>query len=179
MGKKLVAVFLGSESDLGFIKRLHEVFTGVGVDYYLHIASADRNPEELKKYVLQCMHEEVEVFIAVASMAAILPSAIASAGLYFTPVIGVPKPSEMFGVDDALKSMFSKPDGCPILVVNSPFNAALAACQIIVWSNPPELAESFSAYMEGLRKKKQPHWDIDPAASIAAGKAVAKAQEGV
>jgi 5-(carboxyamino)imidazole ribonucleotide mutase len=177
-----VAVFLGSENDLPFLRdskpaTLHDVFANIGVEYSLHIASADRNPEDLSNFVRWSIHHGVKVFIGIAGMAAILPSAIAATCHYFNPVIGVPRGSEMFGFYDAVLSIFSKPPGSPVLLVNNPFNAALAACQILSIEDE-KISERYFGYMVQLREKKPARFDIDPVASLAQGKAVPKTTEG-
>ena len=70
------------------------------------------------------------------------------------PVIGVPiKGSVLDGVD-ALYSIIQMPPGIPVatVAINGAMNAAILAVQMLALSND-ELAEAFTAYKEGLKKK--------------------------
>ena len=70
------------------------------------------------------------------------------------PVIGVPiKGSVLDGVD-ALYSIIQMPPGIPVatVAINGAMNAAILAVQMLALSDK-ELAEAFTAYKEGLKKK--------------------------
>ena len=73
---------------------------------------------------------------------------------YTLPVIGVPiKGSVLDGVD-ALYSIIQMPPGIPVatVAINGAMNAAILAVQMLALSDK-ELAEAFTAYKEGLKKK--------------------------
>ena len=89
---------------------------------------------------------------AAAGMAAALPGVIAANTTL--PVIGVPiKGSVLDGVD-ALYSIIQMPPGIPVatVAINGAMNAAILAVQMLALSDK-ELAEAFTAYKEGLKKK--------------------------
>jgi hypothetical protein len=67
--------------------------------------------------------------------------------------IGVHKGSVLDGVD-ALYSIIQMPPGIPVatVAINGAMNAAILAVQMLALSDK-ELAEAFTAYKEGLKKK--------------------------
>ena len=84
-------------------------------------------------------------------MAAHLPGVIAA--MTPVPVIGVPINASLNGMD-ALLAITQMPPGIPVatVAINGAMNAAILAVQMLALSND-ELAEAFTAYKEGLKKK--------------------------
>ena len=128
----LVTIVMGSISDAKKILPALDYLEGIGVSYSVHIASAHRTPDLVKKIVVE---SRAQVFIAAAGMAAALPGCIAA--LTIRPVIGLPLSSK-HGHEDAVLAMLQMPPGKPVLTVgpDAAKNAAIAACQILALSNP-------------------------------------------
>ena len=94
----------------------------------------------------------IKIIIAAAGMAAALPGVIAANTTL--PVIGVPVKGSVLDGVDALYSIIQMPPGIPVatVAINGAMNAAILAVQMLALSND-ELAEAFTAYKEGLKKK--------------------------
>jgi 5-(carboxyamino)imidazole ribonucleotide mutase len=128
---ELVAIIMGSESDRPIADKAAKKLSELNVPYELKILSAHRNPKELEKYIEE---SEAKVFIAIAGLAAHLPSFIAARTL--KPVIGVPVDVKLGGLD-ALLSIVQTPRGVPVASVgiDNAENAALLAARILALSN--------------------------------------------
>jgi len=129
----LVAVVMGSKSDVEALKPTLEVLTQLGIDYEVNVISAHRNPERARQYGLEAQGRGIEVIIAAAGGAAHLPGVLAS--WTTLPVIGVPlATSELKGVD-ALYSIVQMPAGIPVAAVAigtaGAKNAAYLAAEIL------------------------------------------------
>jgi len=123
----LVAVIMGSKSDQKIADKVTNKLDGLKISYEVKILSAHRNPDELAKYVKS---SNVEIFIAIAGLAAHLPGVIAS--ITTKPVIGVPVSSKIGGLD-ALLSIVQMPKGVPVACVgiDNGENAAILAHRIL------------------------------------------------
>lgn len=142
--KPLVAIIMGSDSDLAVMKEAAEVLEEFKVPYELTIVSAHRTPDRMFKYAKSALSRGIKVIIAAAGGAAHLPGMTAS--LTPLPVIGVPiKTSTLLGVD-SLYSIVQMPKGVPVatVAINNATNAALLAVKI--------LATSDSTLMENIEK---------------------------
>ncbi len=137
----MITIIAGSESDLGLVSKIEEVLKELNVEYEVHVASAHREPEKVKKIVKE---SKAEVFIAVAGLSAALPGFISS--YTHKPVVGVPREVKLLGLDSLL-SMAQMPPGVPVAVVgiDNAKNAALLAAQILAIKNK-ELAEKIRKY---------------------------------
>ncbi len=137
----MIAIIAGSESDLGLVSKIEEVLKEFGVEYEVHVASAHREPEKVKRIVKE---SKAEVFIAVAGLSAALPGFISS--YTSKPVVGVPREVKLLGLDSLL-SMVQMPPGVPVAVVGieNAKNAALLALQILAIKNR-ELEEKIKKY---------------------------------
>jgi len=129
----LVAVVMGSKSDVEALKPTLEVLTQLGIDYEVSVISAHRNPERARQFGLEAQGRGIEVIIAAAGGAAHLPGVLAS--WTTLPVIGVPlATSELAGVD-ALYSIVQMPAGIPVAAVAigtaGAKNAAYLAAEIL------------------------------------------------
>ncbi len=127
MVKGTVAVVSGSVSDRQVVDGIVDILKEFGVEYDVKVLSAHRNPSELKRYV---ENSEVDVFVAVAGMAAHLAGVIAS--LTVKPVIGVPVSGKLGGLD-ALLSMVQMPTGVPVatVAIDGGKNAGILAVEIL------------------------------------------------
>ena len=132
-GMARVIVLLGSASDLPVIEKMLPLLDRFGLPYLVEIASAHRQPDRLKRIVKKAEKDGVEIFVAVAGMAAHLPGVVAS--LTAKPVIGVPVASGPLAGVDALLSIVQMPPGVPVATVAvgsaGARNAACLAARIL------------------------------------------------
>jgi 5-(carboxyamino)imidazole ribonucleotide mutase len=147
-----VAVIVGSKNDEPVMAPTMTLLAEFGIEAELIVASAHRNPDKVRDYVLGAGDAGVEVFIAAAGGAAALPGVVAS--LTTKPVIGVPLTSSEIGGLDALYSIAQMPPGIPVACVAvgswGARNAAIFAAQILglKYAN---IAQSIVDYRERLR----------------------------
>ena len=146
-----VAIVMGSYSDYEFGKKAEETLLSFGVSVETRILSAHRTPEEVSNLVKGGEDTGIEVYVAMAGMAAHLAGAIAANTS--RPVIGVPLKSETLQGWDALLSTVQMPPGIPVatVAVNGAVNGALLAVQMLGLKYP-DLNEKMKAYREEMRK---------------------------
>lgn len=127
----LVTIFLGSKSDMPVADKATKILKEFGIEYDIHIASAHRTPELVRKIVEE---SSAEIFIAIAGMSAALPGIVAAHTL--KPVIGVPVGGKINF--DSILSMVQMPSGIPVATVglDNGTNAAILAAQILALSEP-------------------------------------------
>ena len=148
----LVAVVMGSDSDLSTMQPAVEILTKFGIKVSVRILSAHRTPKEMMKFAEEADEKGLKVIIAGAGGAAHLPGMIAS--ITSLPVIGVPvKSSSLSGVDSML-SILQMPRGIPVATVSieGGLNAGLIAAQILGVSNN-SIKEKVKEYRQDLYKK--------------------------
>ena len=98
MAKPVVAVIMGSDSDLPVMSEATKVFDDHSVPYSVRILSAHRSPEDAAKFAKSARSQGFKVIIAGAGGAAHLAGVVAS--LTTLPVIGVPmETKELKGID--------------------------------------------------------------------------------
>jgi 5-(carboxyamino)imidazole ribonucleotide mutase len=129
----LVAIVMGSKSDMEDMRPAMDVLTRLGIEYEVTVLSAHRNPEQVRRFSQGARGRWIEVIIAAAGGAAHLPGVIAS--WTTLPVIGVPlASSELKGID-ALYSIVQMPAGVPVacMAIGSAGakNAAYLAAEIL------------------------------------------------
>ena len=131
MSKPLVAVIMGSDSDLPVMKEAIDILNEFKIAHELRILSAHRSPEETAAFAKNADKRGIRVIIAAAGGAAHLAGVIASH--FPLPVIGVPIKSSAINGVDSLYSIVQMPPGVPVATVgiNSAKNAALLAIQIL------------------------------------------------
>jgi 5-(carboxyamino)imidazole ribonucleotide mutase len=146
-----VAIVMGSYSDYEFGKKAEETLLSFGVSVETRILSAHRTPEEVSNLVKGGEDTGIEVYVAMAGMAAHLAGAIAANTA--RPVIGVPLKSETLQGWDALLSTVQMPPGIPVatVAVNGAVNGALLAVQMLGLKYA-DLNEKMKAYREEMRK---------------------------
>ena len=76
--EKSVGIVLGNQSDLALVQKALPILERFNVGYRLYISSAHHSPERTRQFIEESETMGVEVFIAVAGMAAHLPGAVAS-----------------------------------------------------------------------------------------------------
>lgn len=134
--KPLVAVTMGSDSDLPVLKPGLALLKTLNIPFHLTITSAHRTPVRMTAFATQAASNGFKVIIAAAGGAAHLPGMIAASTPL--PVIGVPvKGSNLEGVD-SLYSIVQMPRGVPVatVAINNSTNAALLAARILGSSDP-------------------------------------------
>jgi 5-(carboxyamino)imidazole ribonucleotide mutase len=132
MGKKLISIVMGSDSDLPVMRQAAEMLEKFDLEYEIDIVSAHRTPEKLYDFASNAHTRGIEVIIAGAGGAAHLPGMIAA--ISPLPVIGVPiKSSNSLDGWDSILSILQMPGGVPVATValNGAKNAGILAAQIV------------------------------------------------
>ena len=147
--KPLVAVIMGSDSDLPVMAEAARILGDFGVECETTIVSAHRTPERLFEYAKAAASKGIEIIIAGAGGAAHLPGMVAS--LTTLPVIGVPVRSKTLDGLDSLLSIVQMPPGIPVatMAVDGSRNAGLLAIRILALSRP-ELGRKLADYAASL-----------------------------
>lgn len=131
--KPLVAIVVGSESDLPLVQETTNILDGFEIPYKITIGSAHRTPERVTEFVSNAVEQGVKVIIAAAGSAAHLPGVIASKTIL--PVIGIPVDSSPLNGVDALYSIVQMPAGIPVASMAigkaGARNAGIYAAQIL------------------------------------------------
>jgi len=142
-----IQIILGSKSDMPIVEKAKEVLEQFSIEFDITIASAHRTPDVVKSVV---EHNDADVFIGIAGLAAALPGAIASHTI--KPVIGVPV-SGKINLDSIL-SIVQMPPGVPVAAVglDRGDNAALLAIEILAIKDK-RLEGELIVYREKMRKK--------------------------
>jgi 5-(carboxyamino)imidazole ribonucleotide mutase len=147
--KPVVAILMGSDSDLPVMDRCLKTLKVLGILYEVSVLSAHRTPDHVEKYVAKAEAEGVQVFICAAGGAAHLAGAVVARTL--RPVIGVPLNATGLNGLDALLSTVQMPSGVPVATVAigemGASNAAFLAARILALSDA------------GLRSRLEAHRD--------------------
>ena len=150
--KPEVAIVMGSDSDLEIMREAGKALDGFGIAYEMDIASAHRSPARTSEFAKNAAGRGIKVIIAGAGGAAHLAGVIAAETTL--PVIGVPIPSVLNGLDSLL-SIVQMPAGIPVATVAigkaGATNAGILAAQIIATGNPA-IAEKLRGHKEKLAK---------------------------
>lgn len=145
-------IILGSGSDYKIAEKSVKVLEEMKVPYDIKVASAHRTHGRVKD-IMTNYTDNVEVFIAIAGLAAHLPGVIAS---YTTkPVIAVPCTGKIGGLD-ALLSSTEMQLGTPVATmgIDRGENAAWLACQIIA-CNDDNMKEALKNKRESYNQKME------------------------
>ena len=128
---------MGSASDWPTMKVASETLEGLGVAHECKVMSAHRTPDLVMDYVTNAEANGLQVLIGAAGGAAHLAGVMAAHTLL--PVLGVPMPSAINGVDSLLSTV-QMPGGIPVgtLAIGKAGakNAALLAVAILANSDP-------------------------------------------
>lgn len=148
----IVSIIMGSTSDLPVMEKAAQLLNDMHVPFEMNALSAHRTPEAVEEFAKNACNRGIKVIIAAAGMAAALPGVIAANTTL--PVIGVPVKGSVLDGVDALYSIIQMPPGIPVatVAINGAMNAAILAIQMLALSDE-KLAEAFTAYKEGLKKK--------------------------
>lgn len=127
-----VLVIIGSKSDMEYAEKCGAQLAELGLEGVIEVSSAHRHPERTKKLASEAQENGFEVVIAMAGLSAALPGVVAAHTNL--PVIGVPLPAALNGMDSLL-SVVQMPPGIPVaaVAVGSPgaMNAAVLAARIL------------------------------------------------
>jgi 5-(carboxyamino)imidazole ribonucleotide mutase len=149
----LVAVIMGSKSDIELIQPALDIMKSLGIDCEMVIISAHRTPEKAREYAVGARDRGIELIIAAAGGAAHLPGVMASWTTF--PVIGVPLATSELKGTDALYSIVQMPSGIPVacMAVGSwgVKNAAYFAAEVLglKYNN---IRESYEKYRQDLSR---------------------------
>ena len=112
MGKPLVGILMGSDSDLSVMEEASKVLEKFGIGHEVVVSSAHRSPERTRKYVVGASKRGIKILIAGAGGAAHLAGVVAAETTL--PVIGVPIGSSALNGLDALLSTAQMPGGVSV-----------------------------------------------------------------
>ncbi len=152
--KPLVAVVMGSDSDLETMKRCTDKLDDFGIPHEVRILSAHRTPDRVHEFASKAAERGLKVIIAGAGMSAALGGSLAAQTTL--PVIGVPIDSgPLVGMDAALSTM-QMPPGVPVACVAigkaGATNAAILAAQIIA-TGDDKMAERIRTFKAEQARK--------------------------
>ena len=158
--RPVVAVLMGSDSDLAVMSEAVKVLSDNNVPYELKILSAHRSPDDVAKFTKSARAKGFKIIIAGAGGAAHLAGVIASHTTL--PVIGVPmQTNELKGID-SLFSTVQMPSGVPVATVSigkaGAKNAAILAIEILSLNDKrleKKLAAFKKALVTGIRAKNK------------------------
>lgn len=136
--KPLVAILMGSASDLEVMGEGAKVLEELGIAHEVVVTSAHRSPLETARYAQSARDRGLQVMIVGAGLAAHLAGAVAAHTTL--PVLGVPLESGPLRGMDALLATVQMPAGVPVATLAigaaGARNAALLAAQILALSDP-------------------------------------------
>lgn len=147
----LVAVVMGSQSDMETMQPCMDTLTRFGIQHEVHVMSAHRTPDKVREFISSARDRGFEVIIAAAGGAAALPGVCKA----YTPlpVIGVPLASSDLKGIDALYSIVQMPPGMPVATVAvgawGARNAATLAAEILALSHD-DIRATYDAYRASL-----------------------------
>ncbi len=148
----LVAVIMGSRSDLDTMSAAVEVLTELAIAHEVRVVSAHRTPDWMFEYAESAESRGLEAIIAGAGGAAHLPGMVAAKTL--VPVLGVPVAATGLMGLDSLLSIVQMPKGVPVatFAIGKPgaANAALFAAEL-VGVRRAEVRERLRAWREKRR----------------------------
>jgi 5-(carboxyamino)imidazole ribonucleotide mutase len=145
----LVAVLMGSSSDLGVMQDAADILERFGVPHEVRVVSAHRTPDDMIAFGHAAAGRGLRAIIAGAGGAAHLPGMLAA--VTTLPVIGVPVALAQLQGLDSLLSIVQMPRGVPVatMAVNGARNAGLLAVRILA-SGDPALTARMEAYQQEI-----------------------------
>ena len=132
-----VLIMIGSKSDAEYAEICAQKLGDYGIEHSLEISSAHRQPDRTDELARSAEGNGFEVIICMAGMAAALPGVVAARSRL--PVIGVPLPATLQGID-ALLAIAQMPSGIPVATMGigkaGAKNAAALAARILAVKYP-------------------------------------------
>ena len=145
-----VLILIGSKSDSEYALKCAELLSQLKIESDTVVSSAHRHPQKTAEVAAGAKENGYEVIIAMAGLAAALPGSVAAHSLL--PVIGVPIPAALDGLDSLL-SIAQMPPGIPVATmgIGSPGakNAAIMAARILALTHP-KVAEALTEHRNSL-----------------------------
>src|SRR5437868_8810731 len=139
----LVAIIMGSDSDLPVMQETVKVLKQFEVGYEIGVYSAHRSPHRTLEYVKSARTRGLKVIIAGAGASAHLAGVTAAETTL--PVIGVPIDSSPLSGFDALMSTVQMPPGVPVATMgvgkSGATNAAYFAVQVLALNDEGLIAK--------------------------------------
>jgi phosphoribosylaminoimidazole carboxylase PurE protein len=157
----LVAILMGSDSDLEVMSEGAKVLKDFGIPYEMKVLSAHRSPADVSRFAKQAKGRGLKVFICGAGGAAHLAGVVAAQTTL--PVIGVPVNSSALGGLDALLATVQMPAGTPVATVAigkaGARNAAILAAQMLALENSvlQKKLDAFKKSLVASTRKKNDH----------------------
>jgi len=146
----IVAILMGSDSDLPTMAGVAGVLEDYGIPYDVRVLSAHRTPELAVEFARTAAERGLKVVVCGAGGAAHLAGVVAAHTLL--PVIGVPLASSPLAGFDALLSTVQMPPGIPVATVGvgamGAANAGHLVASILALSDA-----ALRAKLEARRKK--------------------------
>ena len=152
MATVIVAILMGSQSDLAKMEKAAEVLKAFGVPHEVKVLSAHRLPDKVAEFAKAAEENGIRVLIAGAGMANHLAGALAANTTL--PVIGVPLTGSALNGQDALYATVQMPKGVPVatVAIDGAANAGFLAVEILALSDKA-LAEKLKAHRKTEREK--------------------------
>lgn len=149
LGAPIVAITMGSDSDLPILKPGIAVLRDFGIPFSVNITSAHRTPARMTAFAEKAASSGYRVIIAAAGGAAHLPGMVAASTAL--PVIGVPVKGSTLDGMDSLLSIAQMPRGVPVatVAINNSVNAALLAVRIL-GANDARYRVKMEAYQQEM-----------------------------
>jgi phosphoribosylaminoimidazole carboxylase PurE protein len=149
--KPIVAIIMGSDSDLEVMREAAKALDDFGIAYEMDITSAHRSPARTSEFARQAAGRGIRVIIAGAGGAAHLAGVVAAESTL--PVIGVPIPSSPLQGLDSLLATVQMPAGIPVATLAvgkaGATNAGILAAQILALSDK-DLAKKMAEHKQKL-----------------------------
>jgi 5-(carboxyamino)imidazole ribonucleotide mutase len=127
-----VLIIIGSKSDEQYAEVCRQLLNELHIDNHIEVSSAHRQPDKTDELAKTAETSGYEVIICMAGMAAALPGVVAARTSL--PVIGVPLPASLDGID-ALLAIAQMPGGVPVATMGigkaGAKNAAFLAARIL------------------------------------------------
>ncbi len=127
-----VLILIGSKSDSKYADECVSILNNLGIDNTLEVSSAHRQPDRTDELSKSAAEKGFEVVICMAGMAAALPGVVAARTKL--PVIGVPLPATLEGIDSLL-AIAQMPSGVPVATMGigkaGAKNAAFLSARIL------------------------------------------------
>lgn len=149
VGKPIVGIIMGSDSDLPVMKDAAKILEEFEVSHEVKVLSAHRAPNLVSEYAKSAKSNGLKIIIAAAGGAAHLAGVTAAQTTL--PVIGVPIKGNVEGLD-ALLSTVQMPPGIPVatVAINGAKNAGLLAIEILAIKDD-KLSEKLQDYKKSLK----------------------------
>jgi 5-(carboxyamino)imidazole ribonucleotide mutase len=154
MSSKKVLILMGSDSDAKVMEAAALALDRFEIAYEMHIASAHRTPDKVRKLAREARANGFGVVIAGAGMSAHLGGVVAANTTL--PVIGVPMAAGALQGVDALLSTSQMPRGIPVATMAvgpaGAYNAGLLSAAILA-TGDEALFEKLEAFRREMAEK--------------------------